>query len=189
MDGLRAGGDRRLDRVLGVAPESLGTVDLAALRQVRDDADQEETDLSYLRRMLQGRLDVVTAELERRRGERPAAGTLVEDLPGILADRGGVRAPRGLGRHRSPEPTRVGETRREIERLVGDADLSDAPARSEAELVSAAETLRVAEVEVSRLRQLVQEFLDRAGAELVRRYRDGEVDVTTLLDEESGPVG
>ena len=64
---VRPGGRRRIDRVL--APEyvrDLGQLDLAEVRARRDDAAQEETDLSYLRRLLHGRIDIVKAEQKRR---------------------------------------------------------------------------------------------------------------------------
>lgn len=47
------------------APD-LGGLDLAALRALRRDAQREEADLSYLRRMLHGRIDILQAELRRR---------------------------------------------------------------------------------------------------------------------------
>src|SRR5947209_17755829 len=99
-----AQGNRRIDRVL--APEfvtGLGQVPLDELRQRRLDAEQEETDLSYLRRLLQGRLDILRAELARRDGQET---DLVQALPRILADdhSGG---PRGLGRHVTSEPSRA----------------------------------------------------------------------------------
>ena len=55
-------GNRRLDRVL--APdflEGLESWSMAELRAARSDAEQEETDLSYLRRLLQGRMDILRA--------------------------------------------------------------------------------------------------------------------------------
>ena len=40
---------------------------LDRVRALRDEAQQVEGGLSYVRRMVQGRLDIVGAELERRR--------------------------------------------------------------------------------------------------------------------------
>ena len=54
------GGRRRVDHVL--APEfleGLSDLPLADLRARRREAEQEEADLSYLRRMLHGRMSII----------------------------------------------------------------------------------------------------------------------------------
>ncbi len=134
VTGVRPGGSRRIDRVLG--EDYLGglpSLPLEEVRALREEADQEETDLSYLRRLLQARIDIVHAEQDRRAG-RSQGGSLVEELPRILAD-----APRasahGLGRHRMPEPTNAGASRRYVEQLVT-VDISDVSARSGDELAA-----------------------------------------------------
>lgn len=180
------GGQRRIDRVL--AEDHLTTVrsvSLAELRELREDAEQEEADLSYLRRLLQGRMDVLGAELDRRRREAAgdtSAGSLISDLPRILADAPRPSA-RGLGRHSSVEPSRVSETRRRVEQLAAGLDISDLGAKSTGELTAALAELQTAEAEVSDRRRRVHEVLDAFSAELTRRYRDGEADVNTLLAE------
>ncbi len=64
---VRPGGRRRIDRVLGPGYLSgLGELPLKVLRERRDEAAQEETDLSYLRRLLHARIDIVRAEQARR---------------------------------------------------------------------------------------------------------------------------
>jgi len=82
MDGVRAGGDRRIDRVLAEGYlDQLATRPLSEIRGLREQADQEETDLSYLRRLLQARLDLVQDELDRRAEGRPVPADLVAHLP------------------------------------------------------------------------------------------------------------
>ena len=116
----REGGRRRIDRVLaGDFLSGLTELPLDALRARRREAEQEEADLSYLRRLLQGRMDIVSAELRRRQGGS-TEGSLVDQLAGILAE-GTVGAPHGLGRHVTVEPSRVDEHRRAVEQLVSDA--------------------------------------------------------------------
>lgn len=189
VEGVRPGGQRRIDRVLsGGYLADLPGRSLQEVRDLRDEADQEETDLSYLRRLLQGRLDIVRAETaRRRRGSEPGTGSaeLVEDLPRVLADgeRGDVY---GLGRHRVTEPSRSGENRRFEEALATDVDLSDVGARSDAELDAAARLLEEREATLSLRRRAVQDVLNAASAEMTRRYRVGEADVATLLEHESG---
>ena len=85
MEGVLTGGKRRIDKVLASNYlEGLEELPLEEIRALRDDAGQEETDLSYLRRLLQGRIDIVNAELSRR-GSGDASG-IVGELPRILAD-------------------------------------------------------------------------------------------------------
>jgi len=181
-------GHRRIDRVLGGDfTSTVGTASLPELRELRREAEQEEADLSYLRRLLQGRIDILLAELDRRR--RTAAGetdvgSLVADLPQILAD-GPRPAARGMGRHSVVEPSRVSEHRRRVEQLAADIDLSDVVVRTDAEIDAALAQLRAAEHDVSGARMQVHDVLDACAAEITRRYRDGEADVDTLLSEQS----
>lgn len=176
-------GNRRIDRVLaedylaGLRQAPLGEV-----RALRAEAEQEEVDLSYIRRMIQGRIDILRAELERRGG---ASGELVDRLASILADE--PRAPaRGLGRHSTLEPSRAAEHRRYVEQLVHDADLSDAAERSDQELTAALETLAGEEHKLSGKRREVQQVMDACSAEITRRYREGEADVSNLLPAQPG---
>jgi hypothetical protein len=178
-------GNRRIDRVLAEGYlEGLGDLPLAEVRSLRADAEQEEVDLSYLRRMIQGRMDILRAELNRRDGV--SEGTLVEGLAAILADE--PRAPaRGLGRHSTVEPSRADSHRRYVEALVADVGLSDVSERSTEELSHAMHTLADEERTLSGKRRKVQEVMDACGAEITRRYRDGEASVGALLEEQ--PVG
>jgi hypothetical protein len=172
-------GNRRIDRVLAEDYlQGLSGLPLAEVRELRAEAEQEEVDLSYLRRMIQGRLDILRAELNRREGT--GAQDLVEGLAAILADE--PRAPaRGMGRHSTVEPSRADSHRRYVEALVADVDLSDVTARSTDELAHALRTLSEEEQGLSSKRRAVQAVMDACSAEITRRYRDGEADVDTLL--------
>ncbi len=62
-------GNRRIDRVLAEDYlDGLKQASLQDVRELRGEAEQEEVDLSYIRRMIQGRIDILRAELERRGG-------------------------------------------------------------------------------------------------------------------------
>jgi hypothetical protein len=177
--GPQAGGNRRADRVLADDYlDNLATLTIADLRAHRDEAEQEETDVSYLRRLIQGRIDILRAELGRRGGE--GSGSLLADLPQILGETGPRGAPRGLGRHSAVEPSRADEHRRYVEALVADVDLSDVSARSDEELRTALATFEREEGELSEKRRRIFAVLDVCSAELTRRYRDGEADVSDL---------
>ncbi len=175
------GGRRAIDRVL--AEDYLSDLSgrpLDEVRRLRAEADQEEADLSYLRRLLQGRLDIVRAELARR-----SAGStegLVSALASILAEE--TRSPsRGMGRHSPTEPNRVAPSRRRVEALAHDVELSDVTSRTDDELRAAQERVTLEESRVSARRRAVQQVVDACSAEITRRYREGEAAVDDLLAE------
>lgn len=185
MTEYMVGGRRRIDRVL--APdylEGIDQFDMDELRARKTEAEQEETDLSYARRLLQGRLDILRAEQEARaRGESGMAGRppgqstdaeLAERLAKALADP--PRQSRGLGRHLSALlPSRIGENRREAERAVSDVGGSDLAHLGEPELRGAIDHLADVEARLSRSRRQVQNVVDRLTGEIARRYQAGHV--------------
>jgi len=183
MSEFMAGGRRRVDRVL--APDfltGLGQLGMDDVRARRADAEQEEVDLSYARRLLQGRLDILRAEQETRRTDggvlrEPRTDVeIVGALARILAD--GPRTDHGMGRYLgSVEPSRVGEHRREAERAVADVGASDLAAMSDAILAEAIDHLGDIEVRISRTRRCVQIVVDALTEEIARRYATGEVEV------------
>ncbi|HZV25658.1 MAG TPA: aerial mycelium formation protein [Acidothermaceae bacterium] len=177
-------GHRRIDRVLSEGYlDGLASLPLSEVRELRDQAEQEEADLSYLRRMLQGRVDIINAELARRRGDVGDGSSIIDQLPRILADE---RSPaRGLGRHTVVEPSRVDEHRRLVERLVGDSDLSALAGRTVEQLAETLERFGDQERQISEQRHAVQIVMDAAAHEITRRYRDGEADVSALLPSEN----
>ena len=172
-------GNRRIDRVLAEDYlAGISSIDMDEVRSLRKEAEQEETDLSYLRRLLQGRLDILRAEIARRSGD---GGDLVDALPQILADEGASSSPHGLGRHIAAEPSRADSHRRHVEALVADVDLSNLAAHDEVSLRRAVDALEREEQEVSDKRRSVQTVMDACTAEITRRYRDGDADVSDLL--------
>ncbi len=178
------GGRRRVDHVL--APEflaGLAELPLADLRTRRHEAEQEEADLSYLRRMIHGRMSIVEAEL-RRRDPASTSGSVVDELSQILGDE--QRSTRGLGRHLTVEPSRVDEHRRGEEKIIADAVISDVSARTDDELRDALVRLGEHESEVSEVRRAVQHVMDTLSAELTARYRDGSASVDELLAPGTG---
>jgi hypothetical protein len=184
LSSVLSGGNRRIDRVLSEGYlEGLTEMPLAEVRELRNEAEQEEADLSYLRRLLQGRVDIIRAELARRRGEFGESESIIDQLPNILAE---DRAPaRGLGRHTVVEPSRVDEHRRLVERLVADSDLSALAGRTADQLEETLSRFGDHEREISEQRRKVQSVMDACAAEITRRYREGEADVSALLPSEN----
>lgn len=177
------GGKRRIDRVLD--PRFVADVDrleLDELRRRRGEAEAEEEGISYLRRVLQGRIDILRAELLRRSecaddGRDVAA--LVAGLPGILSD-AGASGFTAIPKIRMPMPN--GKHRRRLERLVSDETLARLPELEVDELTRAVELLSREEELVSANRRAVQRVVDLLRGELARRYRDGTVSVAQLLE-------
>ena len=178
MSSPMPGGRRRVDRVLAPGyAEDLAGLPLDEVRARRREAEQEEADLSFLRRMLHGRMDIVKAEQARRASD--GSESVVDHLAEILADPS--RSTRGLGRHLSVEPSRVDEHRRIVEQAISDSFISDVSSRSDTELAEALVTLQDHEREVSGVRVRVQQVADAFSGEIARRYKDGSASVDELL--------
>ncbi|GHJ34403.1 hypothetical protein [Streptomyces sp. TS71-3] len=154
----------------------LGTLNLAELRVLRREAQREEADLSYVRRLVQGRVDILRAELARRT-ERKAP--LVGRLPEILADQ--PARQRSSARHVTLGTPHSEEYVRLAADMLAEVELSDLDARTDDELRTAMGRLVGYEQQVSRRRQQVQHTADGCSAEIARRYREGEAQVDDLL--------
>ncbi|PXY31426.1 aerial mycelium formation protein [Prauserella muralis] len=184
---VRPGGRRRIDRVLDAAyARDVDTLPMTTLRERRDEAAQEETDLSYLRRLLHARIDIVRAEQQRRASGGDAS--IVDQLATILAENA-LGPATGSGRHQTLEPTRAGEYRRRAEALVGNADLSDVSSLDDGKLAETLNTFREQEASVSQRRREVQVVVDTFNAEIARRYAQGSASVDELLASERGEDG
>lgn len=154
---------------------------LQEVRARRAEATEAETGLSYLRRIVQGRLDIVAAErTHRSHGERARLSELVEELPTILS--GNVHAP-GLGR--LPALLAPGEVdaglERQLEEIMPASRLGALSEMGEDDLERTAERLNDFERSVSSQRRAILDVLDRLQDEVVRRYRTGEATVDSLL--------
>ncbi|MGV9250586.1 RsiG family protein [Streptomyces sp. NPDC003697] len=161
----------------------LAVLSLPEVRALRRQAQRDEADLSYVRRLLQGRIDILRAELAARRGPAPVvpAGetSVVERLARILRD-----AParhRSSARHVTLGTPQGEEYRRLAADMLGEVELSDLGARTDMELGTAMGRLVGYEQQVSRRRQRLQRTADDCSAEIARRYREGEAQVDDLL--------
>lgn len=172
------GGRRRIDRVLDEHfLDGLEQRPITEVRELRAEAEQEEADLSYVRRLLQGRIDIVRAEIARREGGE--SQRVIDHLAEILAD--DVLPARGQGRFTTVQPSRVDEHRRRVEAIAADTGLSDVENRSEEELAASLDLLRGEERSVSDLRRAVQRVADACAREIARRYAAGEARVEDVL--------
>ncbi|MFF5893041.1 ABC transporter substrate-binding protein [Streptomyces globisporus] len=158
-----------------------GGLRLPELRTLRRDAQRDEADLSYVRRLVQGRIDILRAELARRRGpEAPVEDAAVVDrLSEILADT--PSRHRTSARHVTLTTPRGDEFRQLAAENLAEVELSDLDARTDEELHTAMGRLVRYEQQISRRRHELQRTADDCGAEIARRYRDGEAQVDDLL--------
>lgn len=152
------------------------------IRAMRDAAEEEESGVSYARRILQGKLDILRAEALRRRDEGEAVTSVLEALPDILADEprptGGplpVRAPRHL------IPPTVRHHRREVDAIVDEDVLADLTARSIDELAALVAELAERERRLSATRRTLLDRIDRLQEEMTRRYKAGTANVGEVL--------
>lgn len=179
---VRPGGRRRIDRVLDPGyVEGLAELALGEVRARRNDAAQEETDLSYLHRLLHARIDIVCAERQRRR--EGGSAPVVAELARILAPHA-VGPATGSGRFQTLEPSRAEAHRRAVEALVADVDLSDVGSLSSEQLDATLQAYRTEETSVSQRRREVQHVMDTFNAEIGARYASGAASVDDLLAEQ-----
>ena len=170
---------RRLDVVLDDEfVTGLRELSLAELRERRRLAEEEETEQSYVRRVLQGKFDLLRAELRVRAGE---AHSLIESLPEVLADEGPRpqfgRLPRYFATGDHPWGRRDGDD------LVTDDALSRLDDMPDDEIDALARELKDKEKGVSDMRRRLHEVIDALQSELTRRYASGEANVDELLSE------
>jgi hypothetical protein len=159
--------------------EGLTGRSLTELRAARAECREGETELSFERRLCQARIDILSAEIEQRRGG--ATGTLVDRLPQIL----GTDRPRPDGSPaRAPDisiPRNADVQRRRVEEIVGEQALARLSEVPEEELKTIIASLAEHEIAVSQRRKRVQEVMDQIQEEIVRRYTSGEADPSEAL--------
>jgi nickel-type superoxide dismutase maturation protease len=162
--------------------EGLQALPIEEIRVRRARATDVEVGLSYVRRLVQGRLDIVLAESRRREvGEEPGdLSSLVRSLPEILADH--VSAP-GSGRLLTRmEPADVDQdVLGQLDAIVDADRLVNLPSLDDEALRGVIDALISLERDVSAKRRALHEVIDRLQEELVRRYKTGEATVDGLL--------
>ena len=160
--------------------EGLAGLPIEEVRARRAACQALETQLSYVRRLAQGRLDIVASEVTARRHGTTGDRTLVEQLTEALADR--ITAP---GNGHLPMVLAPGEIDPE---LLAGLDAAAPPARvssptsmDDDELRRVTDALADFERHVSARRRDMFDRIDALQAEIVRRYQSGEATVDSLL--------
>jgi hypothetical protein len=157
----------------------LDSIPTPELREMREECEELEAEISFTRRLLHGKLDIVRHELERRAagGDRDIQ-TLVERLPSILGE--GLSGPGGRYL-RVLVPRNADIQRRMVEKLASDSTLANIDDLSAQELSTIMSRLAGAESKASEQRHQVQDAMDRVRGELIRRYKEGQEDPFELL--------
>ncbi|MEE8376505.1 MAG: hypothetical protein V3S26_09320 [Acidimicrobiia bacterium] len=168
---------RRIDIVL--EPEyldNLSGLDLDELRRRRHTAEDVESQISYYRRLLHGRMDLLNFELRRRGGEEER--TLLEALPEILAS-GMVFGEEPNLRHietMPPIPSKTG--RRLIDKIMDDSVLTQLSDLSDDDVVEALDQIQEVETEMSNQRKQLHAVIDTLQSEIVARYKSEQGEAT-----------
>lgn len=152
------------------------TLSLDELRSLRAELQRRDDVVSYARRVAQARLDLVSSELSRRSSDGDVSTEVTDVLSQHLT--GGPGRP-----PRPAEDLSDDELSLELDAICREYHLGRVEDLDEAELTELAEAIESFEQRVSQDRRARFDRLDALSAELVRRYRDGEADVDSLLDD------
>ncbi|MFN3256045.1 MAG: hypothetical protein ACE37B_10130 [Ilumatobacter sp.] len=151
------------------------TLSLDELRALRSDLQQQDDVVSYARRVAQARLDLVKSEIERR-----DSGAEVSDVTAVLS-----RQLTG-GPPRPPRPAEDLSDNRlsaELDQICSTLGFGRLDELGDDDLTALSEAIGEFERRVSADRKARFDELDALSAELVRRYRDGEASVDSLLGD------
>ena len=152
----------------------LADLSLDALRAYRRKLADEEDRVSYWRRLVHARLDVLEAETE-------SPGPLsLHVLARVLGDTGAGRTRNALVRVRAAEP--LPELPVLEEMWVSEVDPHDAEA-----VRAAVGRLRTAEQQLTTYRKALHQRIDEATTELIGRYRENPASALVALRPHGSP--
>lgn len=176
-------GQRRIDRILDPGYlEGLRELPTEELRRRRDECEEEESGVSFARRVLQGRLDILRAEVLRRRDAGQAeAGTVLAALPDILGSERSETHPAQARATRFLVPPNVRYHRRDVDQILDEESVAGLQTRPLDELREIMERLAAKERELSDRRRALLDRIDAIRDELLRRYKSGEAHVADVL--------
>ncbi|MGC9962298.1 MAG: hypothetical protein ABSE47_10430 [Acidimicrobiales bacterium] len=205
-----------VDRVLDPGfVEGLSDAPVGELRSKRAECRRVEDLVSYLRRVVQGQVDLVVAEMELRLGGGSGdhQHQLVEDLPSILArahPHTAVLPEAGVARQLTsrlamPAVTEVfaeeaGLAPEEIAAVIS-PELAETTFKggmlpganletfADGELTALLEHLRRHEAILSAERKVLHERIDQLQAVVVERYKSGAAHADTLLQDHNAVIG
>ena len=166
------GPDSRRRSVTSTVPsEELAELDLGQLRSYRHGLEAEEDKVSYWRRLVHARIDVLEAE------SGTANPLSMDDLVRVLGDTGSGRTRRALVRFRAADP--LPDLPVLSEMWVTEVDPHDA-----GEIEDALGRLRTAERQLTAYRRALHDRIDEATRELILRYRANPLAALSVIPQE-----
>ena len=175
---------RRIDTMTDASYlEGLSEKSLDQLNAMRGETDEVENEISFERRICQGRIEILKAELDHRAGK---AGDVISRLPEILAgdSGGGSRSGGETLPSRAPDlsvPDNVGIPRRRVEEIAGEQTLARLTDMDQSEIETIVERLKEHEKNLSQRRKQLHEVVDRIQDEIVGRYSAGDADPDSII--------
>jgi hypothetical protein len=171
-DAAEAPSSSRFSAILDPAfTENLEDLAIEEIRRRRDEALAEREFQSYLRRLIQVRHSLLSAERTRR-----SAGAeqepLMERLTSVLSEGPKGGRTRGEAIRVSLSQTDIDEAERQLDTILGEGALASPEDLGDAPLEGTLESLVEAERRVSADRTAVMRVHDRLQNEIKRRYRD-----------------
>jgi len=144
---------------------------LSDLRAQRNALQRQEDAVSFVRRLTQGRIDLVLDEERRRATKLPApSGTLTERLANVFGQE------HGGGSARPPRETDVPADHPllvQLDELCEEFSFENLESLSDADISALRDALTLFEQSCSQQRHQMFEQIDALTAELVARLRDG----------------
>lgn len=169
--------------------EGLDQRPTAELRELRASCENAEEGVSYARRLLQGRLDILHAELRRRHDQDgdDAAGGLVERLTAILSSDAAPSNPMAARSTRLRVPPTAAMHEARLDEIADEATLAQVDEQDTDRLEELIDRLAAHERELSRTRRQLFDRIDALRDELARRYKDGSASVSDILADRQPP--
>jgi hypothetical protein len=164
------------DPSFAAAPGDLDTTTLRSRRRLCLEIDRE---LSYQRRLLHGRLDLIDFELRRRRGD--ATGTVLESLVEILDDAPGTAGRSAPDTLVTDPGTFEGPGRRDVDLVLADDAVSRLGELTDPEIADARARIEAVERVISAQRKVAHDAEAVLAAELAERYRAGAISTDELI--------
>ncbi len=175
--------NRHLDRVL--APgylDGLDTWPIETIRERRSECQCLEDAASYLRRMVQTRIDILGLEMRNRAdGSSNDPGTIVDQLKVLLSDKKESHGANGRFVTEALREDQESWANRRVYGACGGHDIEEATEFSDDQLNAMAQSLVELEQSVSKERRDLHDIFDRLQAELIERYKSGRASVDGLL--------
>ena len=162
---------RRRSVVSTMPSEELAGLDLDQLRGYRRELEAEEDRVSYWRRLVHARIDVLEAESG---SGQPLS---MDELVRALGDTGSGRTRRALVRFRAADP--LPDLPILSEMWVIEVDPHDT-----ARVEDALARLRTAEQQLTTYRRALHDHIDEATRELILRYRENPLAALSVIPQE-----